>query len=355
MKKRILAVILACACVISGVAMASGGSQADPMISKSYLDGTYWSSLISLVDTGVSSATKSVYDKAVAKLSSQTGSQTGGWTSSASFRTESGGKGSTVKLALGASLLWTSGTGTAGGTLVDVTTGKEVPAGGSLTANHRYLAPNEATVTVMSQSAQWSVQGKWVTSATASGKEMPFTDVPEDSWYYDAVYYVWERGLFIGTTETTFEPDLHMERGMLTTVIYRMAGSPSVTYSPIFSDVPKGMWYTDGTVWAGKNGIVSGVGDGRFLPADDVERQQVAIILYNYAKYMGYDVSESASLSRFTDGDTVADWSKEAMGWAVSAGILMGDDLGAILPWDSATRAQVACMLQRFEAWMDRA
>ena len=136
----------------------------------------------------------------------------------------------------------------------------------------------------------------------------------------------------------------------MTTVLHRLAGKPAVGYAVLFSDIPDGQWYTAGTIWAGQRGVVTGVGNGKFNPFANVTRQEIAVILYRYARQMGYDVSGSADLSRFGDSEAVASWGKEAISWAVSAGILNGND-GMLQPNGDATRAEVSAMLHRFEAW----
>lgn len=359
MKKRIPALILFFACVLSSAAAAAGSTQSNPLISLSYLTGTYWSGLTAAVTAAAADATQSIYDSALARLNSLDSSlqdpDGAAWLSSGTFESQGGERDDTVTLALGASLLWTSGSATVNGPLVDVTTGQELAAGAVLAADHRYLAPEEVTVSVTSRTAHWSVQGKWTTTSDGIHViELTFTDVPESEWYYDAVCYVVEKGLYNGISETSFAPLMYMQRGMLTTVLYRMTGSPPAAYSEMFTDVPPDQWYTDGTIWAGMTGVVNGAGDGRFLPDIDLDRQQIAVVLYNYARYLGYDVSASADdLGIFSDGNSVAAWAQQAMTWAVSAGIMQGSG-GAIMPAKGATRAEVAMMLQRFQTWADQ-
>ncbi len=364
MKKRCLVIAaVGLVLLLSGVAAAAGGSQSDPLVSKSYLEGTFAESLSAAVTKTVTQGTQAVWQAALDKLD-QMGkaylTQVGGvpdgaapdedWNVSQSFTPGGGEKADSVTLSAGSGLLWTSGTATVSGVLVDVTAGQEVAEGGTVQTGHRYLAAEQTVITVTSRTAHWSVEGQWSTTSDGiSVVELPFTDVPEGSWYYDAVCYVYERGLYAGMSPTEFAPGQSMQRGMMTTVLHRMAGTPHVEYAPIFTDVPEGLWYTEGTIWAGQQGVVSGIGDGLFAPQSDVQRQQIAVILYNYTRSLGKDVSARGDLTAFPDSGSVAGWAEEAMSWAVGSGILTGSD-GKLLPASSATRAQVAIMLQRFQS-----
>ncbi len=176
----------------------------------------------------------------------------------------------------------------------------------------------------------------------------PFKDVSEDDWYYEAVEFAVTNGLFTGTSDTTFSPDMPMTRAMLVTVLYRLEGDPAVTGINSFTDAADGQWYTNAVLWASGNSIVAGYGDGRFGINDKVTREQLATILYRYAKYKGYDVSASASLSGYADAGNIRDWASRAIKWAVAEGLITGVTSAALDPSGSATRAQVATIFMRF-------
>ena len=179
--------------------------------------------------------------------------------------------------------------------------------------------------------------------------ENPFIDVKEEDWFYGAVKYVVQKGLFAGTSETTFEPNLAMTRGMLVTVLYRLEGTPAVTGSSTYADVAPGQYYTSAVIWATQNGIVSGYGNGYFGTNDIVSREQVATILFRYAKSKEYDTSLVKDIGGFTDSDQVASYAKRAMQWAYANGIIGGTSGTTLSPKGSATRAQVATILMRFD------
>jgi hypothetical protein len=175
----------------------------------------------------------------------------------------------------------------------------------------------------------------------------PFADVSESDWFFEAVQFVRQQGLMTGTSATTFNPNAAMTRGMMVTVLHRMAGSPPYDPAGGFSDVTTGTWYTDAVTWAVANGIVSGYGDGLFGPNDDITREQMAVILYNYAIFMNIELP-SIRTGAFTDDAQISDWAKEAVNAMYEAGIINGKGGGVFNPLAGATRAEVATILMRF-------
>lgn len=175
-----------------------------------------------------------------------------------------------------------------------------------------------------------------------------FQDVSETAWYYEAVEFAVEKGLFVGTSDITFEPDTPMSRAMLVTVLWRMEGNPEVNTVNIFTDVADDAWYADAVLWANTNGIVSGYGEGLFGPNDNITREQMAAILYRYAEFKGYDVSEIDNLEAYIDVDYVSDWALAGMEWAVGEKLITGMTATTLVPQGNATRAQVASILMRF-------
>ena len=348
MKKKLFAGALALLILLGCVTAGWAGSLADPLISLSYLTGTFLDGLKAYVTQWVTQGTQEL-------LTEPGRTSEDGWTTSYGFVPGEGESGDTVTLTEGSGLIWTEGSGAvSSGTLVDATTGTELAAGDALTAGHRYLAVEDTVVTAASQ-ALWMTEGKWLLGSGGTvAAPLQFTDVPEIAWYYDDVRFVVEKGLFSGTSETLFSPDTAMWRGMVTTVLHRLAGEPEVSYSQIFSDIPEDLWYTNGTIWCAQMDIVGGIGDGSFAPSQDVDRQQLAVMLYRYAVQMGYSASERRDLSAvFPDAGEVASWAEEAVSWAVGAGIINGNAEGKLIPEDGADRAQVAAMLHRFQDWLD--
>lgn len=174
-----------------------------------------------------------------------------------------------------------------------------------------------------------------------------FADVPASAWYYDAVEYVYENGLMSGVSGGWFAPNDTLTRAMLVQTLYAMEGRPAAA-SAGFADVASGDWYASAVNWAAANGVVSGVSETGFGPNNALTREQLALILYRFAQYKGYDVTGTSDLTAYADGSSVSGWAAEAMGWAVNAGLISGVGGNQIAPTGTATRAQVAQILMNF-------
>ncbi len=182
--------------------------------------------------------------------------------------------------------------------------------------------------------------------AFTDGK-LPFTDVHETDWFYNDVLFVYEEGLFAGTSDTTFSPNAAMTRAMLVTVLYRLEGEPAVSGRSGFSDVTFNSYYEDAVTWAADNGIVNGTSITTFSPNANVTREQMAAILYRYAQYKKYNTAASSSLNGFTDQASVSGYATASLEWAVAEKLVNGS-AGKLMPTGNATRAQVAAILHRF-------
>ena len=189
--------------------------------------------------------------------------------------------------------------------------------------------------------------GQVTVTVTFEQAPLPFPDVTEGDWFYDAVRYAYETGLMDGVGDNLFAPNSQTTRAQLVTILYRLAGEPEPGGDSGFSDVAAGTWYTDAVVWAAENGIVNGTTDTTFAPGEDITREQLVTVLYRYAESKGYDVSASADISGYPDAGQVQDYAQPAMAWAVAEGIVEGVD-GNLNPTGDATRAQIATILMRF-------
>jgi len=180
-----------------------------------------------------------------------------------------------------------------------------------------------------------------------------FDDVSRTDWFYDAVNYVVKEGLFEGVSEDEFRPNGSMTRAMLVTVLWRLEGEPTVFWYSDFEDVSAYAWYADAVAWASANGIVNGVSATEFDPDAPITREQMAAMLYRYAGFKGLDVSVDGDLNAYADAEDVSDYAKDAMAWAVSNGFIQGMNETTLAPQGTATRAQVATILMRFNKWFD--
>ena len=180
------------------------------------------------------------------------------------------------------------------------------------------------------------------------GMLLPFTDVSWDHWAYSAVKRVYTRGLMVGVSDTSFAPDQALSRAMLASVLYRLAGEPAVTAENPFTDVPADRWYTDAVIWAAENGIVVGCGDGTFRPNAPATRAQTAVMLYAYANFAGRNTSQRADLSAFADAADVPSWALAEMQWANAAQLILGRDGKLLAPNAETTRAEMTSILSTF-------
>ena len=180
------------------------------------------------------------------------------------------------------------------------------------------------------------------------GMLLPFTDVSWDHWAYSAVKRVYTRGLMVGVSDTSFAPGQTLSRAMLASILYRLAGEPAVTAENPFTDVPADRWYTDAVIWAAENGIVVGCGDGTFRPNTPATRAQTAVMLYAYANFAGRNTSQRADLSAFADAADVPSWALAEMQWAHAAQLILGRDGKLLAPNAETTRAEMASILSTF-------
>ena len=185
-------------------------------------------------------------------------------------------------------------------------------------------------------------------TVTAAANGRSFSDVASSAWYAKAVGFAVSHELFNGVSDDEFAPSKSMTRGMFVTVLNRLAGEEDFNGKTDFTDVGSDAWYATGTSWAASKGIVSGYGDGKFGPDDPVTREQMAVIMYNFTKAMGYDIKGSAALTKFSDSASVHSWAAEAMQWAVGTGIMSGNADGTLNPRGTATRAQVATIMSNY-------
>ena len=233
----------------------------------------------------------------------------------------------------------------ASGTTVDLVSYKPVKDGFAFEGWYSDAALT-AKVTSVKLTANTTVYAKW--TAKAVTPDMPFTDVTKVDWFYDDVAYVFEQKLMQGTDTTIFSPYITTTRGMIVAILYRLEGEPTVSGTNPFDDVAAGKYYTDAIIWAAANKIVEGYGNGKFGPEDNITREQMAAILWHYAKYKGYDISASADLSKFTDAEKISSYAVTPISWANANNLISGKGKGILDPGGNALRCEVAAILHRF-------
>lgn len=175
---------------------------------------------------------------------------------------------------------------------------------------------------------------------------LPFADVSYTNWYYDAVKFVYDKGIMDGVSYYRFAPDATITRGMVVTMLWRMAGEPYES-SAGFTDVASGRYYSTAVAWAAKNGIVEGMTSSTFAPDQAITREQLASILYRYARWLGFS-GTGTDISGYTDAGKVSGYAYDAMCWAVKTGVVTGTSAKVLDPQGTATRAAAAQMFMNF-------
>ena len=178
------------------------------------------------------------------------------------------------------------------------------------------------------------------------------TDVSKDAWYHAAVDYVVEHGIMEGMSETEFSPNTEVTRAQAVQILYNLEGQPDLSGENLgypYEDVNAEEWYGNAVYWARITGVATGYGDGTFQPGDSITRQEFAQMLYNYAKYKGYDLTAEGDFSTFPDAGSIADWAEAAMSWANGNELINGHDNGTIDAGGTAIRAQAASILMKFD------
>ena len=213
------------------------------------------------------------------------------------------------------------------------------------------LAPGSGYTMTEGENGQYTFTKK-VTPGPGGEEEdgFPFTDVKTSDWYYDAVKYVYENGLMAGTSETTFAPEVKLNRAMAVQILYNLEGKPAVTEAATFTDAAAaGEWALDAIAWAQQTGVVAGMGDNLFAPAAQVTREQFAQMMYNYAKYKGYDLTAAGDLAQFTDSGKLQPWAVTAMKWANGNGLINGFEDNTLQPAGTTIRGQAASIIMNFD------
>ncbi|MBA4701542.1 MAG: S-layer homology domain-containing protein [Ruminococcus sp.] len=223
--------------------------------------------------------------------------------------------------------------------------------------DHKYEYTNneDGTHTVVctvggeKKTEQCSYKDKVCTKCGSKQKtiDLPYKDVKSGAWYHEAVIYVYDNGIMTGFANGNFGPADNLGRGQFATILYRMEGTPNIEYQAIFPDVSNGQFYSIPASWAYNTGVISGYNSGYFGPADTMTREQLATMMYRYAKYKGYNIAQKANLEKYPDYKKVSSFSNKAMQWAVGVGLISGDQ-GKLNPQGTASRAVTSIIIQRF-------
>ncbi len=181
--------------------------------------------------------------------------------------------------------------------------------------------------------------------------DIPFDDVDENDWFYNAVNYAYGADIITGVSERSFNPDGTLTRSMAVQILYNLEGKQLLSDADVdysIKDVSKDQWFADAMYWARKEGLIAGYGNGMMGPNDPVTREQLVVLLYNYAGFKGYDLTKSGNLSVYIDSSQISDWAKDAVAWAIGSNIMNGRPGGVIAPLDSISRAEMTQIIWNF-------
>jgi|GEM_PF-3551863 len=356
--KRFVTLLLAGAFLLGlgGAVAGAGGSASDPFISRSYVDGTYKNNVVSGAQSTISSRLNTVYSDRLARLEAAYASRKAELTGSDGYAFAAASEplylpaGATLKGLAGAVVVPLSGRLTykvSRGALIDVSAGEETAASGELTAGVRYLCAEETEVVfTAAEDAYCTVRGRY----QATGAEPVFTaytDVSPAHWFYHEAKYIYDNDLYYDARASTFRESEPVTRATFVYALWKLSGAPKPTTVATFKDL-KEDWYVAAVTWAAENAIVEGYSAAEFGPADKVTREQIACLMYRYARFKGTSLAANVDLAAYTDAVQISDWALTEMKWANVQGLITGVTKTTLEPQGTATRAQVAAIIMRY-------
>ena len=357
--KRIISIgltLVLLVCLTSAYA-GSAGSASDPLVTKTWVDGTYTNNVISSGEKTVDNALEKIYDAALSAVTSEYEKYASYGGAGSAYDFASGydalamSSGSSVNMVTGGSFLLVSGSAAVTinrGAVINVSTGQEVATGTSLAKNQRYFCAEDTEAVFKASSASVAaVNGSYIPSSGVTLQENAYTDVSAADWFYSAVMYVKEKELFYDINASAFRPRANTDRATLVYSMWKAAGAPAASSTSSFRDLTDN-WYKQAVAWAAENEIVKGYGDGRFGPSDTITREQIAVFMYRFADYLKYSVTSTSNLSSYTDKDSISSWALTEMRWANAAGLITGTTTTTLSPQGTATRSEVATIIMRF-------
>ena len=349
MKRIITAGLTLALLVAMTAASASGpGSASDPLITKSYMEGEYTDRILSDADKAIDRGLQAVYDKAAAPYDSPSSEVT--YTSGRQLMLAKSGGELTV-LAGGYLTLLEGGLSVTvrSGQVLDLSRGEAVSDGAALSSGRRYLcAEDTRALFTASAPSLMLLEGPYISNGLVGKPELIYDDVTGVEWFADAAAYAKSIGMFPDSGGSTFRSSASVSRAEMVYGMWKAAGMPSSAGVLPYNDLRE-TWYLDAVAWATEKEIVTGTGGPNFSPDMGLDRQQLATMLYRYARATGKDTSARVDLNKFVDRAQIGDWALDSLSWAVAAGVIHGtsDTEELMSPTMSATRGQVATVLMR--------
>lgn len=353
--KKIIALLLVLSLLIcAGYAIAAGGGPGDPLISLSYVRDIFMPSVLVAAENRLDKELESIDDEMSSRLDNIYDSSSGGYNFSGGYSNLSFLKGGTLAMDELTSFVLTSGLANIAidsGEVIDATTGQTVAAGSVLIPNHRYFAAEGSSAFIrMYDRSTGMIDGYYL--AENSGTIPPnlqFIDVPIGHWANDYITYLADNGIVNGVGDSSYAPGGTVTRATFVTILGRLNKIDISQYlSTDFNDVDIDTWYGPYIAWASQNGIVSGYGNGKFGPADNISREQMAVLIMRYADYAKVNLPPVTQAEEFQDQDIISEYAGEAVKLAQTSGIINGKPGGIFDPKGTAARADISAVIFRF-------
>ncbi len=348
--KRFISILLIAVVICLMCAAGTPGTSSDPLVTKSYVDDVFVPKLVGETERAASSALTSESDRAERRADAIRDSAmmrlgVPGFKLTESFIAVTLDPSDTVSMLTGGKFIPTSGTVsvTVKGTMINITTGSEVPSGSQLTLYNRYFCAEDTEVTYTARSSSSClIDGYYATTGSQGGDNptVTFTDVPYGDWYYDAVYYCADMGLVEGMGGGLFSPATTMNMAQLTQLLYRIAGGNTSGSSPY--------WYTKAQNWAIGAGLIT---EDEFEPAAPVSREFFFRMFYACAAYTGrFDMTPRADITSASDYYDIEPENRDAISWAVATGMVRGttSDSLTVDPDFNVNRATACVLIMRY-------
>lgn len=351
MKKIITAVlVLSLMAALTTASSGGAGTASDPLITKSYADGTYADSVVDAAADIINNRIDAILESIGREPSSYAGldlRRAEDWTPMAAQ------VGSSVTLVMGSSFILTTGSATvdiASGEIIDVATGASVPSGSTLRQKSRYFCTEDTVATFKSvDGIAFLVEGRYAPGKGVTEAYPDYDDVVGLEWYTDPAAFVKDNGIYHDSGDASFRPQETITRAELVYALWVAFGRQASDYEPPFTDLTED-WYLPAVRWAAEHKITEGMSPTTFVPMGGVNREQLARMVFLCADLAGFDVSKRADLTVYSDWETINDWGADPISWATAEGIITGMDVGTVAPLDHATRAQIASVLMRYLA-----
>lgn len=353
MKKLFAVLLIVSLLLCMGFALAGAGGAGDPLVSLSYIRDIFMPSVLVQAEGRLDTELENLKNEYAVRAEALFDTATSRFNYSGGYRELAFSKGGILEMDELTSFVLFSGSANIvinSGEVIDVTTGQPVTSGAILSLNHRYFAVEETSALVrMYSESTGLVDGYYLHEATGIiPPELQFIDVPGDHWANEYITFLAEKGLVNGIGDSVFAPANTVTRAAFVTILGRLAGVDISQYNTTeFTDVEPDSWYGPYISWASQNGIVNGYGERKFGPGDNITREQMAVLIMRYVAFAGLTLPSVNEGEEFADGDQISEYAVDAAVLAQKAGIITGKPGGVFDPKGTALRAEISAVIYR--------